>query len=87
VCRLVGDVDSHAARLSRVEERTDSLGGVVDRFEQTFTGIGTEWLLECAGDRPLDPRRVRVDPGLTRAGGIVIVSSVDHGVLPVITSV
>ena len=38
VCRLVGDVDYHAARLSRVEERTDSLAGFVDRFEETFTG-------------------------------------------------
>jgi hypothetical protein len=42
VCRLVGDVDSHAARLSRVEERTDSLAGFVDRFEETFTGLGTD---------------------------------------------
>ena len=38
VCRLVGDVDAHAARLARVEERTDSLAGFVDRFEETFTG-------------------------------------------------
>ena len=37
VCRLVGDVDSHAARLARVEERTDSLAGFVDQFEETFT--------------------------------------------------
>ena len=31
MCRLVGDVDAHAARLARVEERTDSLAGFVDR--------------------------------------------------------
>ena len=42
VCRLVGDVDSHAARLARVEERTDSLAGFVDRFEESFTGLGTD---------------------------------------------
>jgi hypothetical protein len=42
VCRLVGDVDAHAARLARVEERTDSLAGFVDRFEETFTGLGTD---------------------------------------------
>ena len=42
VCRLVGDVDSHAARLARVEERTDSLAGFVDRFEETFTELGTD---------------------------------------------
>ena len=40
VCRLVGDLDAHAARLARVEERTDSLAGFVDQFEETFAPGG-----------------------------------------------